>query len=424
MAPSVRFLIHSWFLGLLDLLYYLLRFIPSSKPKPKFFSLGWGDVTAAQRVEAEMTALASAPVITVSREELPAPRKPAKGSKNVSKKGDEAEGKPAATKKFAFSFASPLAAHLPDEVKICDFLFIAPADAVDDDVILAAAPSEVQRIVGDIAIQCDSTIVLLAATGEATKRLRESLARQLCACTRACVIIPTAPFYAKRQPKAQRTYHVTTVADLILQSSAAMSEAAAIACWVAGGVAASRKATPATNKAHTICLSGFSWGGAMAGGGAVLAAKWLPSILPPLPAREVVLAAAPYCGSASPYVLADGILAGDVEFTKLGGVAAKPKLVEVLRQTHLKNLLRMESVIDGASITSISLIKAAVVTSAAHDSFVAPQHSTEYQTLWRTILPAAELRWIPGGHATAFLKRKTYQLDAIMTALRKAVAQV
>ena len=152
---------------------------------------------------------------------------------------------------------SPLAAQLPASAALMRVLCVCSAGA--------RAPWDAPAHATAAAAPLPSAIVvLLPSTGEqgVSERLAEAralLARA--APSPLAVLILTAPFYGARRPEGQRGHFCATVGDYQAQSAAITLEAAAL-------LAAAHLFAPA---ARLVC-SGFSWGGAMSVGAALLAA--------------------------------------------------------------------------------------------------------------------------------------------------------
>lgn len=347
----------SWALGALDNAYALTHL---RSQRPRFFADGWGDIKAAEAAQVE----------AFKREPVELPQM----------QWGEPKGNVCAA-----TFRSPQAGRLPEEVGDASFFFVSPEESSirpwDASTEASSAPSAI--------------VVLLPATGEQGRGGRVALAQEL-AKSGMCSLVPTAPFYGGRKPKNQEMHYVRSVGMYLEQSTAIVEEAAVAIRWCV-------RCWPGV----PICVSGFSWGGAMTCLTAILASIWEPS-------AEIL--AVPYAGSATPAVLVDGLLQDDIQWSSLAKEEepfeeTRARLQEVLLRTHLsKILVPLE---DKAKIAGLRAV------SFENDGFVKPEYGEELFTLTRKCCkPGAqqELVWQPGGHAYAFLARKRLQVAAIQQA--------
>lgn len=392
-------------------------------------------------------------------------------------------------------FDSPSASLLPDEAKQVRFLTAAPPRVRGPWCGERNHDSEADIFPASI-------IFLMPSTGEQEYGARLQLARTLVARHGAVCVLPTVPFYGARRPLGQREHYIGTVAVFALQSLITSCEAALLIEWA--HILFPRAA---------LCVSGFSWGGAMASTAGLLASRLIggggserltrrtdqsgrlvinggsgddaafaarapalsrsPARRPgrggrsksrgreplarvsspsPPPPRIAIVS---YAGSASPAILVDGLLAGDVDWTALGATAAqhgmdasresmRTHLFERLSALNLDNFVaeweRRRSSGNGSNqrqrgsrtdasdmyesqvrdSLATSAIRAILCISMSHDHFVRKEWG---QILFRTLTAAAppgtharfEVR--SGGHAYAFLKRSTHQVGAINDAL-------
>ena len=186
-------------------------------------------------------------------------------------------------------------------------------------------------------------IVLLPATGEETYATRAAHALGLVRERGAVVLALTAPFYGVRQPLQEAPAAALswrglplgsspqTVGDLLAQSVAIISEGGKE--LLSASVCYKSHATPGHLSCHAvalvlwanarspgsaICVSGFSWGAAMAAGIALGATAALPPGV-----AQSRLSCVPYVGSPTPELIVDGIMHESVAWEAL--VADAPR---------------------------------------------------------------------------------------------------
>ncbi|CAE7753461.1 Abhd18 [Symbiodinium sp. CCMP2592] len=350
-------------LGALDNAYTLTHL---RSQRPRFFADGWGDINAAE----------AAQVKAFQREPAEIPQMQ--------------WGKPTGNV-CAATFRSPQAERLPEEVGDVSFFFVSPAESTirpwEASPEASSAPSAI--------------VVLLPATGEQGRGGRVAIAQEL-AKSGMCSLVPTAPFYGSRKPKNQEMHYVRSVGMYLEQSTAIVEEAAVAIRWCV-------RCFPGV----PICVSGFSWGGAMTCLTAILASIWEPS---------AQILAVPYAGSATPAVLVDGLLQDDIQWSSLAKAdepfeETRDRLLKVLLQTHLSKIL---GPLEGKA--QISGLRA---VSFENDRFVKPEYGEElFKLTSKCCKPSAQqaLVWQPGGHVYAFLARKRVQVAAIQHACGELVA--
>lgn len=348
----------SWALGALDKGYYVARVI---QWRPRFFADGWGNVEAAEAAQFELC--------QQFKPEPPALEweKP-RGNLCVA------------------SFESPMAHRLPEEARLASFHFVSPERS--DIALVEPWNSE--------PTAPTAIVLLMPATAEETPDGRIALAQKL-AEDGVCSLILGAPFYGKRKPTNQQMHYIRTVEMFLDQSTAIVAEAASLMCWCASrwpGV--------------PICVSGFSWGGAMTCVSSIVASQLAPS-------AQIV--AVPYAGSATPAVLVDGLLQDDIQWSALGESAdfdkTRDRLMNVLLQTHLSKIV--ENVEGKPQLAGLHVVN------FENDGFVKAEYGEELYTIMSTCCkPDATrvFRWQSGGHVYAFLARQQLQVDAIQQACK------
>jgi pimeloyl-ACP methyl ester carboxylesterase len=211
-----------------------------------------------------------------------------------------------------------------------------------------------------------SACLHLASSGEQGYSRRARFARPLVGAGIAAALLEQ-PYYGSRRPPGQQGVSLRTVSDLILMGAAAVREGRALLGWLrAAGF-------------ERVGVSGFSMGGQMA---AAVAASL------PFP-----VAAAPLAPSDSPaFVFAEGLLRAYPRWRSLGG----PDRPAEEARLRLRDLLARFAV---TRMPPPRAPGAAVIVGAADDGFVSPGEVRRIAAHWK----GAELRWVAGGHASAFL---------------------
>jgi dienelactone hydrolase len=206
----------------------------------------------------------------------------------------------------------------------------------------------------------------LASSGEQGYSRRARLARPLVARGIAALILEQ-PYYGSRRPAGQRGPELRTVADLVLMGAAAVREGRALLGWL-------RREGFAR-----VGVAGFSMGGQLAG--AVAASLPFP------------VAAAPLCPSDSAaFVFTEGLLSRAPRW----GALARPGLSPEQARERFRDILSAYAV---TGLPPPRAPAAAVVVGAARDGFVSPEEARRIAGHWA----GSELRWLPGGHASAYL---------------------
>ncbi len=225
--------------------------------------------------------------------------------------------------------------------------------------------------------------LFLASSGDHGFGLRRYLAKPLVAQGVGAMLLEN-PYYGSRRPPGQQGEALRTVADLLLMFRATAVEATALLGWLL-----------ATGHPK-VGISGYSMGGSIA---AYAAAMF------PLPAAVIPLAASP---SSAP-VFTEGVLSAVPDWETLGRTTGGP---EAARQ-------RLAELLSAASTTALPPLsnpRRAILVAARRDGFVPSSATLRLLQHWR----GAELRYVPGGHASAFITGRA----AIIQAIRDAFSRI
>mmetsp|Transcript_37720 Transcript_37720/g.70342 ORF Transcript_37720/g.70342 Transcript_37720/m.70342 type:complete len:371 (+) Transcript_37720:61-1173(+) len=356
----------SWALGALDNAYTLTHL---RTQRPRFFADGWGDVPAAQAAqEALFDRKPEAPLAI----EWDAPKA------NV----------------CCGRFRSPFAERLPEEVQEASFVFVSPLGP--DGMPVSQPWSSGSSAMG---AQPSAIVLLLPATGEENLDGRVAIAQKLARENSMCSLVVAAPFYGHRKPKGQQMHFVRTVEKYLDQSNAIVEESAALISWCTGF-------WPTV----PVCISGYSWGGAMTCVTALVASQWEPS---------AQILAVPYAGSATPAVLVDGLLQDDIQWPAL--VKNEDETFQVTHDTLMNVLLQtnLSSVVGPLEAAGKANLSGLHAVSFENDGFVKPEYGEDLFALTsKCCKPGAKrvLSWQAGGHVYAFLARQRVQTAAIQSA--------
>jgi hypothetical protein len=211
---------------------------------------------------------------------------------------------------------SPWAAGLPAEAQLCRALWLsrehhrlslerALAAARGTAGELAATDSPADAALPAAAAHGEDPpeiIIHMPAFGEEGYGSRKECARALTLDHGAANLVIMAPFYSARRRVGQHGYCLHTVADLFAQAFAISLEAAVLVWWAA-------QRWPRAK----LLITGFSFGGAMCGTGACMAAALLS------PADRARFGVVPCIGSTSPVVILDGVLRATIDWAALQG---------------------------------------------------------------------------------------------------------
>lgn len=224
--------------------------------------------------------------------------------------------------------------------------------------------------------------IFLAASGDEGFGLRRFLARELARHGVGALLLEN-PYYGSRRPPGQRGPAVRTVVELLLMFRATAVEATALMGWLLAS-------------GHPkVGISGYSMGGSIA---AYAAAVF------PLPVAVIPMAAA---HSSAP-VFTEGVLSALPDWEVLGRTTGGP---EAARQ-------RLSEVLSAASTTvlpPLSNPRRAILLAARQDGFVPSSATLRLLQHWR----GAELRYLQGGHVSAFLTGRAAIIRAILDAFSR-----
>ncbi len=423
-VPPTNFV--SSLMGSIDAMYYAARLIPSigdTNIRPLFFSKGWGTNLKATMLEFEdqLNQIDAGqrpsllPVGAIAYNNVVPWDKPEEDLSFWDRFTTSID--PFATLQVSeVTFISPYAHRLHPQTRIGRFLAVEPKGKEWSKYLQQGLPED---IAGP-----DSIIFLLPATGEQVVFVRMQQAVAL-SDTNSLIVIVDAPYYASRKPNDQRGHYCNTVVDYLAQSIGISTETALIAEDLISKLRPTR-----------VVVSGFSWGGAMTG-----FSTFLLSTITKCPIYSV-----PYVGSATPAVLVDGILEGDIDFAALerdrdaikdlkivhGSVlnveqapledeADLAKDLHVEKSDIKQELLQVFLTQHSRRIHNILMktdhrIAACVSSGCISDWFVKPiwvEELHEHLTDLCVEKNLCRLTWRQGGHATAFLWRGSWQNDDI-----------
>ena len=365
MLLALLYDILSWFLSIPDFLFLLLNSLPGG---PKFFPNGYGNPKVYfDRRNSVLKSLAD-------------------GSYDFEQKKAELveleKGDGIVT--FAGQFQSPLANHLPKESQTCYFHLIEPTGGDDG--------NERNKVY----------IVMFPATGEMGGSTRRAMAKKLAAQHGWSTIILTAPFYGRRKPPSQKLFFIDSVSDILLQSQAIIEEGMLLTNWILK-----------RNQDALVCHTGFSYGAAMAACASAMA------VAGGLDGRRI--ACAPYLGSSSPNVLADGVLESAIDWNALtqnpkeSYAITRKKLYDVFDETQLSVLAK-----PAAQEGKITLTRS---ISFSNDGFILPTYSKALESqLAQVTSSPAKTRWYPGGHAFGALLRPYLQKKLVEETVQELIS--
>jgi dienelactone hydrolase len=213
----------------------------------------------------------------------------------------------------------------------------------------------------------------LASSGEENFLRRRRFARPLVARGIGAVILEN-PYYGSRRPKGQRAYLLRCVTDQLAMNRATVREAKALLSFFHG-------------RGHRrIAVSGYSMGGFTAA---------LTSTRCAFPVAVVPCAA----GLSPATVFTEGVLSGSVRWSSLGGDGRQ----------------RLREILDAVAsyLESAKKPTSAIIVAARSDGFVPAAEVEALHRAW----PEAELRWVEGGHVSAYVRHQTAMRQAIIDAM-------
>jgi dienelactone hydrolase len=224
--------------------------------------------------------------------------------------------------------------------------------------------------------------VFLAASGDEGFGLRRYIARELARSGVGALLLEN-PYYGARRPPAQQGSAVRTVADLLLMFRATAVEATGLLGWLLA-------------RGHPkVGISGYSMGGSVAAYAAALF---------PLPVAVIPLAPA---HAAAP-VFTQGVLSALPDWDTLGQTLGS---TEAARE-------RLDTLLSAASTTELPPLShpnRAILVAARQDGFVPASSTLSLLRHWR----GAELRYLPGGHLSAFITGRGTIVRAILDAFSR-----
>lgn len=383
MASSVVS-VFSWCLGLLDQLGSVVH-IFLGKSIPKFFSAGWGDVEEAFKSQDKLLERLEKHQMGYLYSDI-----------NIN------WGKPTVQDDVIVvsegRFTSPLADRLPPVAKKCQVFLVNPA---------RTSTSEPLKTV----------VIMLPATGEMSKRARLSMARELARGHGWSSVIVTAPFYGLRKPTDQNRFFISNVKDFLLQSQAIMEETVTLVSYF-------QQQSDFTK----VCVTGFSWGGAMASGAASIA------MLAGCDGSRLALV--PYVGCPSPAAITEGVLNRYLnveslqEFSNGTMIDAENSLRLILTDVNISTFIdmmidkrRQRAQQSNNSETKHLYLGALKVVAMQHDHIIPYKWATDLVHQLSRLCSVASTtqfptQWLPGGHAMAALVKNRMQAAAIVEAVQ------
>ena len=393
-------------LGVLDVAYMAACRLAGDygvREQPKFFSRGWGELAPARALLGRLTArvrergraggggggaLGGGPLTphsTLLAWPLTIKWRPWAGPAVPGMRA--AEG----------FFPSPLAAELPVASHTAQCLFLWPAGAETE--------AEAEAVGGRPAAGALGAVVVhMAASGEEDYAERARLAGHLCAATGAASLILAIPHYGPRRPPGQTGHYIETVGQYMLNAAACMSEGASLLSWAGANYPRAK-----------LAITGFSFGGAMAAGAALLHGG-----------RNV--AVAPYVGSVSPELVLTGLMQQNVDWAALCAEGltegeARAKLMAVFREFNHLRILEEACPEEGQAR---GLIAASHVVLSSHDHFVRLEHQRDLVKFLAaaTAEGQASWEWTSGGHVSSHFMRKTQAAGGQAAGILKALAKL
>jgi len=276
-------------------------------------------------------------------------------------------------------FPSPEADLLPEESKNCQYYQVAPAKGQPTSNVV---------------------VLMLPSTGEQWALERLVMARQLARRHGHTSLILTAPLYGCRS-KSVLDMIFDNVADFMGQNAAIIQEAAALILHHLE-----------ENPEAKVCVTGFSWGGAITGlaAGVALSAG----------ADASRLALVPYIGSIVPTRLRESLISEMVDHEAFGGWGV---LLGALDSFRLDNLFQqyLDQNRPGPSIGAIRCV------TMGHDYMITQEAGRQLADEMEKLAAASEYLgeekerfrnvWLPGGHFFGAFLRPYVQYKAIVEAV-------
>lgn len=240
------------------------------------------------------------------------------------------------------------------------------------------APRELMD--GDELSKNAALCVSLASSGEEGFLRRRMFALPLVRKKKIAVLSLENPFYGTRRPPGQKSYYVRSVAEQLAMNRATVREARALLV---------RYRELGLTR---LAVTGYSMGGFMA---ALTATRC-----------NFPIAAIPCAAGLSPApVFVEGVLSRSIEW----GSLSKSSGSEALARARLREILH--AVAD--YLVDAPKPKSAILVAAKDDGFVNHRDVQALAEAW----PHAELRWLPGGHVTAYVRHQAVMRKAIADAI-------
>eukprot|EP00977_Amphora_coffeiformis_P007026 scaffold1522_cov166-Amphora_coffeaeformis.AAC.4 len=394
-------------LGGLDQLFRLLKTLPGSS-KRKFFTKGHGDVDLCYKYREAFLTSITTPSTSSSSSSNGIDRKKLTEIEWADEKTGTASDEDVMVTEGRFK--SPVAEYLPTNSKTAIIHYITPRR---------------RRLSND----ADVVVIMLPATGEMGKSTRLALARTLAKEYGWSSVILTAAYYGKRRPSGQHMFFLDTVQDLLFQSQAIIEEAALLAQYFMTRTTTTTTTTTTatavvddgtTSNTTKVCFTGFSYGAAMASCAAGVA------LFMGLDCRR--MSCAPYIGSASPVVLADGILQSSIDYGTLQRdrntknnidrttKTAEQELYDELNKTQLTSITKFLNGGGGARQPE-QCLSVVMAYAARNDAFILPVYSRAFEVQLGALTEISnppKLKWLWGGHVTAALVRSVFQKQLVV----------
>lgn len=221
----------------------------------------------------------------------------------------------------------------------------------------------------------DRYVVIMPAWNDHGFEQRRRLARLIVQAGIGAIMFDI-PFYGARRVTRVRQQAIRTVGDFALMGVGAVKEALAITA-----------ATPGQ-----IGVTGFSMGGNLA------------ALVSAVADRSIATSAVAASHSPGPVYL-DGVLSRAIDWEALGGRD---------QAEGLRSVLGSASALRYAAKPHH---KAAVLVAAARDGFVPLEAASQLAEHW-----GAELRMLPGGHATALWRHRPAMAQAVADSFERTIA--
>ncbi len=227
-----------------------------------------------------------------------------------------------------------------------------------------------------------SLAVYLASSGEEGFLRRRMFALPLVRKHKIAAVLLENPFYGARRPKGQKSSYVRSVAEQLAMNRATVREARALL--------ARYRALGLTK----LAVTGYSMGGFMAA---------LTATRCPFPVAVIPCAA----GLSPAPVFVEGVLSRSIEW----GSLSKTSGSEQLARARLAEIFHAVA----AYLLAAPKPKSAILVAAKDDGFVNHKDVRALAEAW----PDAELRWLEGGHVSAYVRHQAVMRQAIADAIER-----